>query len=387
MGIVTSFDVRYHQQDRDTFCGPDTAMMILNFLQPGEPPLAQSSLRGMIAATNDSNATPDGVAAALEANKPQPPTVSFAAEEFDQLSDANAAIVRALFDSGTPVAAEIHGGFHWAVVCGALTDVAPAPGVAHQLQGFFLDNPTLPPVAGAQQHRDDDLCGRAPYRGFLHEFVSATGWARTFRPNRHGKFVCVAASDGAVEASAEETLLQPPADPTVALDPLQRAMDGIAFFQLSSQGPLQELLTGAVATASVHVGGTQPAFYVTMTQKGQNVGFARVTDDDGTLLGVAVTDPGQLHPILTPLEIVRRLTVAGFVLDEERIQLRADEFEVGEPIWRPCREAPSPYYALYEIRMTGEYAFQTIFATTEGRPHAALTFFDEDRLCDEPAAR
>ncbi len=293
--------------------------------------------------------------------------------------EANDAIVRALFDTGLPVATEFFGGFHWIVVCGALTDVRPLPGTPYELYGFFINLPTLPPAPAEQQHRDDDLCGRAQYRGALHEFVSMADWNRSFRLNSTQTFVNVTARrrvDPVVDNVLSEHV-----DFGAALDPKQSAMDGIASNQLASQGPLKGLLVGAVATAVTRIR-KQNAYYVTMTQNGLDVGYARVTDNDGTFLGAMVTEPGQLHPILTPAQIAVRIENEELAFDGERIRLSADSFVVDEPFWRPCREAPSPYYPLYEVQVRTKDGTKTVYSTAEGCARTSLMFYDADRTDD-----
>lgn len=348
-------------QDRETYCGPATVMMVLSSLTPDTDPLPQQSLRDEIPETGDSYAPSDAVARVLETDKPVSNPLTFTRKEVCKPASAVDAIVRGLRDAHAPVATEYYQGHHWIVVRGALTDIDPVPGSAYDVLGFFIHNPTVVPKQGRYHHYAGDQCGRGPDFGALQEFVTTEDFI-TNAGSSHGTYVSIPADLDAKLESMPRLRYDPP---VVEFDPLRRAAEAIASYELDAKGPLARLLHAAMPTKSQQFNDdTIPAHYVTMTQQGGDVGYVRIAVEDGRFLGVTVTEPGQLHAIRTASEMWSLLESRAFDLDGEAVRLAEDNFTVSAPFWRPCRESVSPYYPLYRVRVWTAGLARTLYLTS-----------------------
>jgi hypothetical protein len=377
MAVVTSYDVRYHVQDYQTYCGPATAMMLLNFLNGvSSSPLPERQLRRLIPTGGRSDATPDGIANAVSQNSSNK-AITFSAKASTDFDTANDVIVRSLFDAGTPVPVEYYRGSHWVLVRGVLTDVVPARGSPYRLLGLFIHDPTIAVPEGDIAHGDGDRCGNEVYFGPLHEFVSIAEWRRHFG-NFDGTFVSIEAKRVADAFVERDFGTQSSFTPYYAGEgsPQRQAMSGIAEYELDSKGPLKPWLSGAVAmTSPILVDGKDPSYIVTLSRSGAAIGYARVDGADGTFLGAYVTQPGKLHPIFTAEEMFEALNLElGF--DGAMSRFRDQSATLSDPFWRPCREAVSPYFPLYELRLETPSGRRIKYVTTNKQRHDTLHFYD-----------
>lgn len=389
-GIVTSVDVRAHQQNTLTFCGMATAMMVLNSLDRTNP-RTEVFLRHQIPATGASNAPPASMAGAISTLKPTSNSLTFTASTFPTWLAANDAIVRTLFDHQVPVATQVFGESHWLVVCAVRTDVEPAVGTQYTLEGVFVNNPTPTPTGNRNQdHAGDDACGTKPETGALHEFSSADDWRARFSGTSAPAFVCVTASGtpaAAAPALRAGARFQ-------AADPQSAAIGGIAAYELDSLGPCAPFLKDPVAgTVTPVITNTANFSYVRILhQDGSYAGLARV-QSDGTFLGVMVS--GEEHPILTPAamaalvapKLVAHPPFAGRH-DDSTPPRPAPTPKVTGPFWRPCRESPSPYYPLYQIEAEDVAGRpRTLWATFDGKVYSRLTWFEVPPPAESPIVR
>jgi hypothetical protein len=382
--VATAVACRSHQQDFDTFCGMASVMMVLNALDPGVPPLSEEFIVTLIPGDNASSAPPDQVACAIEDQKPPAWNgVTFAVIPAPSLREANDAIVRALYDTQAPVATQVIGDAHWLVVVGVLTDVEPVPGAPYTLLGVFVNNPTPTANPGPMTHSDGDVCGQNPGSGELHEFISAVDWAARFPGTSDGRFVCVPGSGTPPVAAAPPMtpLAAPPA--VAAADPVtQAALDEIARLGLNVHGPCAELLQNAVPSVGPPAGGHGLPWYVTLDAGGSPTAIARIDGPAAgphTFLGVAVTPPGGTMRVASADEMVTKLQGREFDVADLRVAMTEGEYDVIGPCWRPCRESPSPYDPLYEIRFRADSRHGARrYYTTLGavRLYDDMTWFD-----------
>ena len=368
-----TFLAPYHQQDRDVFCGPAVAQMILapvigKLVQQGvlKKAMQDPSIKEHCTLTGGTG--PVALAFGLNSQKP-----NFFAAYFDTSATDAMAKINATLQTRVAAAAVIYGGQHWVVVTATTADASvffnnPLPLTPH---GCFAG---LPPA-----HTAADGCGTggsAPHDRGAFDHAVSTDWLKTFfytctlcaEPLGQPLFVTVGVAGLAAPAAPADpsgaALSRIMAERTGMVDPANiqgAARSGIKRYQLD-QGRAE--IQADRPWLVQRIDRENEFFYLaTIRYSGEWTVVARVDAEPLAYAGAHVRPRGG-YRILESQEVLGRLK--GF-----------DEFDrdpsaftvLPALVWLPSREAPSPSYALHQVNRKDAF-FR--FVGNDGAVHAEL---------------
>lgn len=363
MSVPKRVPIRHFQQQKDDFCAPASAQMVLSSLGVTNPP-GQFTLNHAAAAAPGplELGNPLGLACALDAFAPPPFDGRFGVTTAAMPAAASANIVDALYGLGIAVAVMVEECTHWVVVHGVDTDVAPVPGQPYRIEAFWFhdpaDRPLIPPT-GPEQH--------APYQEWLTTWLTG---CKAFLPE---PFIIVAApARGAAGALLPTRFAQLGSSVHVIspADAVTFAERGLEAFGLQRYGLADgESYEPQPAQLVQRIDRVDEYFYlVPLRRKDATYTVVRVDALSGTYLGAQFgrTDFRYVDPAHMQLEL-QDVTIQA---DDFSTRLRVGTYEVNPTlVWRPSLETPSPYHPHYQVNAGGT----TVFADLDGNVHATFT--------------
>jgi hypothetical protein len=388
--------MKLHQQDEDDYCGSAVAQMMLAAANADISD--QDRLYGLMT-TLYWNTEPEMLAKQLNQRD------SLTRYQVYRDQDATTAYGRlaAATKSGLAVAAVVHRGVHWVMICSVTTDSSNPPRLTHvTFNDPFPDTASQLGEAAKPPppHDDTDLCGSGAPFGYADALETTAGWALywpvppqppttptkpsadtapyvivgpiglkpvsiadvEFKLRRRSRSVASAAQ---VDAACNDVagLL----DERRALECAER---GLAEYQLDRSLANEYSAASRPPSARLVRYDDQAYYLVTLERRGAPA-MVRVRAHDGVFLGVItgsaihdlpprddlrvrralVADATRLHGIVTPTDIeTQPFTVAAALL------------------WRPCRQSKSPYFPFAQITIAGT----TLFLSCNGRIYPRL---------------
>jgi hypothetical protein len=361
MPWISNLTVRYHQQNDRAFCGPTTAMMMIDSLHG--PHLdeemwwkkVQSGLSGW-------STDPASLEAGLNTVAPTALNKRFVVAFASREPNGTRTLVEALCPPNAgPAAALVHYKSHWVAVCNVNLAAAPVAGVAPVLLGFYINSPTLTPLHLPQSHTNTDRCGTTASLGSTeaNQYVAYAAWKSDWFNGYQdtGKTVfatvCLkknpqfpplppapqAPPPGRGEApeaarvlgTSEVRKMIPPADAKSA------ALTGIAEHGLAKEGPLAKALHDVSAgdPELVHRldAGELPYYLVPLVRAEHIVGLARTDAVHGDFMGACAVGGDGTYHVVTACEIEREMP----------------GYRLVDTVWMPCRESTSPFNPFHLI--------------------------------------
>ncbi|HTW84926.1 MAG TPA: papain-like cysteine protease family protein [Candidatus Sulfotelmatobacter sp.] len=412
MSASIYFDVPYHQQDADNYCGLAAAQMVL--ASTGAPPLDQSSL------VNGALVMPGGISPSTLAGvlNHWASTIGLAATfsspaPYADYDKALRAVVDNLIRTGIAVPVLAFGSArHWLVVKGAVLDGPIVAGGAYAVRGLIVANPapvtaavsatdavdlaTIHATYGDQPvpHVAGDACGKGDVTGAKDVYITAAAWREYNWPSTpDGQ-----PSTYVVVANARTT---PVALPSSAVKQFRSSDAGAA---LAAAAPATAVMAAAQAGVRAHgldqcppfasaFAGTHPSQPVmqevgtTTVRQWQYVQFLRPSavagqpdqvtaavfvDADGTFLGALAppshfVDPLDFVALARQALIARQASFADLLGPEPIAQ---DEIAMVTPrFWQASAESLSPDRAFMRVRVRGH----ELIVGDDGRVYRQLT--------------
>jgi hypothetical protein len=360
---LPTFKAPYHQQDRDVFCGPAVAQMIL------APIAGALVLQGTLKAAMQSSSIPEQCtlvggtgAMALAFGMNAQHTAKKFSPYLDPAQPAAMARITGTLSANVAAAALVYGGKHWVAVTAVTTDSLG--------QGVWFNNPmpvtpkncvpNLPPT-----HTASDGCGTGgshPCERGAKDHAVLTDWLTTFF---EPCILCAEHAGKPLFITVGLTgLTAPPAGgrgPSGGLSRIGAAQSA----NPSSEAVIDAARSGierfGLASGRAEITADPPRrvrridreneFYylVPVQHEGDWTVVARIDAQSVSYAGSQVRSAGGYH-IIEPEEAL--LQLAGF----DEYKLSRDALTVlPDMVWRPCREAASPYYPLYQIDFKGVF--------------------------------
>jgi hypothetical protein len=353
MPWATNLKVPYHQQNGTKLCGPTTAMMIVDALHGGliQEEAWWSQIQSHLGTWNTD---PKGLETGLNSKAPLAfkTTNQFVAVDSASEPDGTRLLVEALCSpNAAPAAAVVWGKMHWLVVCNVNLSAKPAPHAVTTVLGFYINNPSLPPVIGPKNHTNSDSCGTSLALGSADagQYVNYAVWSSQFFSGYKNGAASVFTTVCAKKRTAIPSLAPPP---TMAGGGFKQKIEALTFVRptmaqsaaltaisehgLAEQEPLKDAVRNATAgePALVRRLDLEQSFYylIPLVRDGRVVGVARTDAVHGDFMGVGAVPNGEYH-IATAGEIAHQL----------------HGFKLSEIVWRPCQESTSPYSPFYRV--------------------------------------
>lgn len=389
----TFLDVRYHQQDNDTFCGPAAAQIMLASI--GRGTAVQNDLNRVIS-NGHSGMSPARLCLTLNRKKANFP-MSFVVCYDTMISDAIKRIIETVLERGVAVPATVWGKDHWVVITGVALDDA---GGKQDAMGFFIHDP-LPetptaPIGGincrlANPHGPDDCCGHGFSFGSGNTYVALNAWRqhywRQFYIDPFGEepsgYVSITAETnpppGDVRVASGSLVVPPPlspSTPTIGKDKAKASADaGVARHHLSVRGPLVPFLSNAVAVSAraQHDPFIGAYYSVDLADRDSRLpaGQAFVDGNTGEFFGAQAPSAETPIPFDTKSFALSALAARAQessnvaladALMKKKVSVRKDL------VWKPCRQSMSPFSPFVQVRV-GE---APVFVGADGRVHWQL---------------
>jgi len=372
----TYSDIEYHQQNNDHYCGPATAMMIMNTLD--DDLIVQQDTLYQYLHPDDGEwyTSPDGLANGLDWLAPPAFRNRFVAKLALSEPEGTALIVAALRVVDGPLpAALVYGKGHWVVVTDA--DVTSGADGSLVVNGLVLNVPSQTPLNPPLPHDDEDFCGSNAGFGVLNKqyYVSYEAWKRelfTGYPSADStlRYAVVCTDDvdaagvqidpsaGRIRSSATfrvETMRDTlPIGPDEACDVL---LNAIADRRLHYSAALTEVESAYQAgepqlVSRLDVPGAH-YYLIPLLRANSQVALGRVDAQQGSFMGFSSSAGSEP------------------ALHDARGLRYASPQVVPDLVWRPCRESPSPLEPFHRVIGPDGIAFRS----QAGRTFSALTPF------------
>jgi hypothetical protein len=389
-------DVEYHQQNTDFFCGPATAMMVLNTLG-GDVGVQQADLyRDLHPNGTEWFTSPDGLAKGLDLWAPPAFRNRFKAKFANSEPEGTKLIIDALRAKEGPLpAALVYGKGHWVVVTNVkVSDPSDGNGGALAVEGLVLNIPSETPLRPRLNHADEDLCGSSIAFGSLNDqqYVSYEAWKRDFftgYPAGDGRSTyAVVCADGGDESESDSESEPSPAihasagrirsSGTFRAEALRAGarivpdgaaevvLQAVARHGLSSivQDDAPSAVTSPEALFGLETGEPQVVsrldvpgsqyYLVPLLKDGAQVALGRVDAQHGSFLGLS-TSRGDEPALQTAQDL------GGLLLPASAI--------ASNLVWKPCKESRSPLEPFHQIIGPDGVTFRSLL----GAEYAALT--------------
>jgi hypothetical protein len=351
------FSIDLHQQDKDCFCGPACAMMIIGeFSKPIEELNQRLLFQDLRTPPDDPFETsPEGLARVLNAQ--------FPGHQYDVRMDTAENLAELLVNSfcdAAPVPAVllINGCSHWSVVTGVKTEPEPADGVDYAVSGFYMNIPTQVPMASSDNphppppHGKDDSCPKNLDEG--QDFFQYDWW------KTHMVLPCELRNDLSVAVCRVGqkigTMLKAPAQAPIK----RRRLLLARIARIAIAGVTRhELLAPKTEDGVLSAG--RPHLVKRLHRPGEHYYLVPLFRGR-TRLGMALVDPelgfGAAHltatepAILTAVELSARLP--GPLSESlrtlfERPALRGKTRVRRHLVWRPSRHSPTPFQPFHVV--------------------------------------
>lgn len=378
MRWIHNLNVRYHQQDTETWCGAAVTQMLLNSTGYGlfdQKALFDDSQSYMDPAVWGSPFAMDPYCIkGILNDKIQPVNVLYTVLALEDLVDWTERIVKCLnyYNISIPILVYPKAE-HWILLKGVKMTDSPAENPDAEIIALYVHNPWPPAThhhnIAPPPHDDNDRCGRgsshySPY-GCANDYVTYSGqwfndyiFGTVFIPG--GKRLAVAVCylkikkmPWKINRFEPHMIDKPRISPDKILELLPREierhdlMNDESFSAALKKAKPQE----PVLVRRLHM---PNSFYylIPMAREGSVTAVIAMDAMEGTLDGCRAYPEPVKKPFIGPEEIIEKinkLPVRGKGSKARKLLREGDYRIQAEMVWKPCRETLSPYYPLRVI--------------------------------------